>query len=792
MKIVIVEKRTLIKTLLCIIIFILSFPKVEPYFTTGLDSPYMWALNYLFIRDYDFLKQLIFPIGIIGFLKHPIVLGNNVLIAVLFFSVVKGTFLFLLLELNQNKSKWYSMISILIILFASYFISVDLAIIGSCVISLILFSENKKYFLFIWTTLLASIGLFIKSSIGINAFSIVFVYIVYDYSIHRNIKQTLALVISAAGVTILIGMLLYQSIPLLFNYFWGISKMMQGYSSALALSPPNNWYLLSFFIISVVCVPLIYKERKTRFAFLLLLLPLFFMWKHAMSREDTSHYSLIINFTIIFWAILFFTIQKIRTIHILMPILGIASLYVNFRNTDNFDGYHLDISGYKNFTEAFFDYKGLIEKQKDISIKNISKNILPDEIRKEIGDSTVDVYPWDISYIPANNLKWKPRTTLQSGAFSSWLDHKSALNFQHENGPDYIIFQLIDDGNYGKFGSLDGRYILNDEPNSIFSIFNNYSIVDKTDEVLLFKKSTTAILLPPKEISTDTIKWNEWIDVPQIPDAIVRAKLFTKERIIGSIKSFFYKGEMLFIDYKLSNGRMLSYRFVESNARDGLWINPFIQKPESNRIEPVVEKVRFRCSNPWYFNETSILSWEKIDINSKTSVIEDKMKRITYSLFDKTIESKEIIIKQKVFDFEDQDITKSKASGLFTNEYSYSGKYSNVVPSDGFSYTYSISVDSLWSDSIATLSIEADVMYRCLNVKNAVLVISLENSQNSDFWESRNLKISSNEWNSAFMIKRLSKNIHSKGLLKVYVCNPNKKKGDIYIDNLSILLKKEE
>ena len=118
-----------------VLVFILSFPKIEPYFTTGLDSPYMWALNYLFIVDYDFLKHLVFPIGILGFLKHPIDLGNNVLVAVLFFWVVKSTFLFLLLELSQNTSKLHRMINILITLVASYFITVDLAIIGNCVLT---------------------------------------------------------------------------------------------------------------------------------------------------------------------------------------------------------------------------------------------------------------------------------------------------------------------------------------------------------------------------------------------------------------------------------------------------------------------------------------------------------------------------------------------------------------------------------------------------------------------------------------------------------------------------------
>ncbi|NVO08552.1 MAG: hypothetical protein HXX16_01190 [Bacteroidales bacterium] len=772
--------------IISVIIFVLSFLKFEPYFTTGLDSPYMWALNHLFINDFDFLRHLVFPIGILGFLKHPIVVGNNVLIAVLFFSLIKLAFLFLLLELGQSTNKWIKAINILVTLIVSYFVTIDIAIIGGCAISLLIFSGNKKFILFIWAILLASIGLFIKSSIGINAFSVIFVYIVYDYSINRSVRQILILIFSATLSVFFIGMILYQSIPLLINYFWGIFKMMEGYPS-LALSPDNNWYLLSLFIISIFSIPFLFKERITRFAFLLLLFPLFFMWKHAMSREDASHYSLIVSFTIIFWSILFFTIQKIRPIHILIPILGIASLFANYRNTENFNGYRIDLAGYKNFTEVFFNYNGLIEKQKEVSIKNISKNILPDEIRKEIGDSTIDVYPWDLSYIPANNLKWKPRTTLQSGAFSSWLDKKSASNFRRNNGADYIIFQLIDDGNYGKLGSLDGRYILNDEPNSILTIFNNYSIVNKTDKFLLFKKGTANNLLSPKEIFTDTVKWDEWVDVPKITNAIIRAKFLCKGTNFGAIKSFLYKGETLYIDYLLDNGRMLSYRFVESNAQDGLWVNPLIQNPLNNEIEPTVEKVKLRCSNPRFYNKESIIHWERIDISHKIS--DSQSNQDAYSLFNKLVKSQETIIKQKMFDFEQKDSTTFSS---LTDAYSYSGKYSNIVPANGFSYTYSVHLDSLWKDTLNALSVEADVWYRSPNVRTAILVISLENSENSDFWEPRKLSIASKEWNSAFIIKRLSKEIHKKGLLKVYVYNPDKTHGEIYIDNLRVSFKKEE
>ena len=100
------------------------------------------------------------------------------------------------------------------------------------------------------------------------------------------------------------------------------------------------------------------------------------------------------------------------------------------------------------------------------SYQNIQGNVLPIEIREKIGEKTIDFYPWELSYVPANNLNWKPRTTLQSGSYSSWMDGESAKNFTHENGPEFILWHLQNDKYGGNMGDYDNRFILNNEPNT--------------------------------------------------------------------------------------------------------------------------------------------------------------------------------------------------------------------------------------------------------------------------------------------------------------------------------------
>jgi len=278
-KTTIVSKENLKNGILTIAIFILTFPKIEPDFTIGLDSPYMWALNYLFLNNYEFLKHLIFPIGILGFLKHPVVVGNCVLYAVIFFSFVKLLFIFLMLKLAQAQNLKRRIFNNIIVLIAAIFINIDFAIIFCTVLLLYFFSCNRRYPSFILAILLGSVGLFIKSSMGVNSLGVIFIFLIYDYYLQRNIKQSAIVITISAGVFLIVGLTLFQSLSLFVNAVWSILMLVKGYSSALALFPDNSWILLSLFFLTTLSIPFLFKEKESRMLFYLMLFPLFLMWK---------------------------------------------------------------------------------------------------------------------------------------------------------------------------------------------------------------------------------------------------------------------------------------------------------------------------------------------------------------------------------------------------------------------------------------------------------------------------------------------------------------------------------
>ena len=91
--------------------------------------------------------------------------------------------------------------------------------------------------------------------------------------------------------------------------------------------------------------------------------------------------------------------------------------------------------------------------------------------------------------MPANSLNWKPRKTLQSGGFASWLDRENASGFDQAHGPEFVIMHYHNDQYGTHLSTYDDRMFLNDEPLSTLAIFENYHVVAKENNLLLLRKT---------------------------------------------------------------------------------------------------------------------------------------------------------------------------------------------------------------------------------------------------------------------------------------------------------------
>ena len=116
-----------------LLIYIITFPRFEIDYSIGLDTSYVWALNFLFFHHYSSLTDLIYPYGPLSLFKNQLVIGYNFEYFILFYTFIKLWFSYIFLTnsavASKNKINHY-----LILTFLMYLFDVDMLLIGICFI----------------------------------------------------------------------------------------------------------------------------------------------------------------------------------------------------------------------------------------------------------------------------------------------------------------------------------------------------------------------------------------------------------------------------------------------------------------------------------------------------------------------------------------------------------------------------------------------------------------------------------------------------------------------------------
>lgn len=744
------------KIVLAVFIYIFTFPAIEPDLAPGLDASYVWGLNWLFANDYSMLSQLIYPIGPLALLKLPAIEGFNFIWFLIVYSILKFWFIADSFRLAEYHSRNFYAAGALIAV-ASYFAGFDLMVVFLSIMLCFKYVRTGRFSPFILATILAFVGLFVKTSIGVSALSVLFVAWLMDFYKNRSFKRILAGASVVLAVAILVGMAVLHDFSRLIDYFWGEMHLVTGYGGALSLHPDNNWIVLGVFLFVMIAFLLFTKDRDPKILFFLSLIPLFASWKHAFVREDITHYQAIITFVVVLWCIILMSRTMRRGIAVVCALLSVMMLYSNMKEIPDYKGRKIEYCGINNFTDVTFGYRDFKERMNRLTDDALVCDKLPDEVVSMIRNSTIDFYPWEHIYAKVNKLNWHPRKTVELGASTSkWLSDVAAENFSSENAVDYVLWHFGKDGY-----TIDGRYPLNDEPNVVFNILQNYEPKYYGENYVLFGRNesprTIRVIGGEKSIA----KLNEWISVPDCGNNIQRVKVETGVTFAGFMKKTFFKDEMYFVDYMTDDGEMYSYRYVPSTAVDGLWVNPLVTRFVDGELAGRVSKIRFRVSNNSCVKDEISLQFETFDI----------------SLGECVQTHRDVVTMLYVDDFE-------STSSNVTDVYAYDGRYSNMIDPQGFSSTYEIQMDSLWNMVADSCDLYIKASCRFLNTNASQMVVSIDGNENSFYDYCVFGKNGLSYWWRSDMKCRISREDYPTGLLKVYVWNNGS--DPTYIDDMKV------
>lgn len=536
----------------------------------SIDISYAYIQNSLLLRTFT-NPTLALTYGPLGFLVHALdiaYLRELLVVSYTFIGGATGFATYLYLRNWQNRYKYVAATLLLILIAIQVYEWKFLALY--LLVLFYTYRQNSKSGLVI-LTLFSSTLLFVKLSLGLAT---ILALVITVFLLRERIQKLYHLAVILVATVLLVGLLMFNSLTSLVAYFMNGLAVSSGYSSAMSLQPAG-WLPSLAFIVGggLVLIFTWWNLLGKRYRSLMLPLAavLFFVWKAAVVRQDVYGHIESLLFLGVFITVLCTCIDQPglkraskRTWQILMvaAVAGTAML-----------AYGTYLSGYENkrlmtqFTNPLTFWR--IETCQLSPCRGADILYLDDSLLTVIGDRTVDVYPWETTFVPANGLNWRSRPSPASyGTYTPKLDNLNAGFFSSSSAPQFILW----DAREG-ISSIDGRHILHDEPATLSTILEKYRLVEvQGSQILLEKQPAKINAHKSKVLDKQAIAWEDWIEVPQSP-GLVRAAIGYSPNIKQKIGDLWFRSEPVTMTVKKQDGQELVFRTVPKNLSQGIVIN---------------------------------------------------------------------------------------------------------------------------------------------------------------------------------------------------------------------------
>lgn len=754
---------------------ILTFPRVDLDTGLGVDNALAWAFNHLFSTGLEQGAHIVFPHGPLAFILYPQALGGDLTAALIGLLTVLGVYYFAMLSLGASADRSRTVLVGVVAAGLSHILQVHLQLVAIVACGLLLhWREGSKGWLAL-SLFVALIALHIRAGVGVMTCGLLAMHAFLLVWKRRDWRTVLIGLGGFIGAAIVLRLVLFGTLYGIGTYYVGLWELTRASSAAVGLHPENDWWAIAGAIIAFISVPLLARDRTVNHVLVLFLPVLYAAWKHGMTREDVEHARGLFIIALLVFALIIFLTERIKS-------SVVAAMAVSL-----ILGYHalLPTWGYKELTVAPVGVNRLhdwVFTQDELSAAAIERSEytlqqqhLPEELMQRLKQGTVDCYPWDYTYIPANNLTWRPRPVVQSYAsYTPWLDEQNARFFRDGKGADRIIWHLGKDRWGGRMASPDDRYLLNDEPQALLAMLDNYTWTKGTDQVAILERGAPGKLAAPIDLGNVTGTWDTWIPVPQREGGILRAKMDVEGTLLRAVKDFLYKDAVYTVLYRTTEGATYAYRFVPDLATEGTWVAPFIQHPELGEAPPVISEVRFTCSEPAMVKETFNVQWEFIPMAQPGTD--------AATLFGINGRSSTTPRSRSHFGFE-QAMPNWSWQGARTDSLTHGDHHAFLMAPDKFTPAYEIGLDSLSTP----ITVRASAWTHAAEGTKGAIIISVVDSAGSVFWETADIHpffLAPDEWWRASMERTVPTGPGR--TLKVYLWNTGNK--PLLVDDLGVEL----
>lgn len=422
--------------------------------------------------------------------------------------------------------------------------------------------------------------------------------------------------VAVFGLTLFVRVLMTER-PSLLRFVLGSLQVSSGYSSAMSVIGPSVELGLAIALV-VILLTFFYRcaTRQSLGLFLALTFILWIVLKHGFVRQDAH----VFMFFFVTPFLLSVAVQP-RPRHptrrfagvIMVLMVAVTGFYWQFPWV--FDhpkiGWNLSLIPQPQLVlnrMAYLDFSQVFAEVQAANQQTLLPFTLGDEVRANLDEKTVDAIPWDLSLMPANDLNWQPRRTLQSYTnYTEFLDTWTAEGLA-EQPPEAILYNFAD---------LDGRHPFFSEPATFFHVLSHYQLSSQFPEFIPTESMPNLMLLEPREsplswvevgeVERRSLSWDDAMTLDLSEGELLRASIAIKESFLGKIGKTLLRAAPVVMQVTYEDGTDATYRILPTTSENGVILSHLPRSPhealmfwqgiEDLSLPGAVKSIAFDTSN---------------------------------------------------------------------------------------------------------------------------------------------------------------------------------------------------
>ena len=548
----------------------------------GLDESWAWGLNAAAQSGYIFGKDLVFTYGPLGFLMSPRPLGRNLQWASCFAVCIRAIFAALLAAMAAAARTRRGFLLFLAGSAAAalmglwdeylYRLVMGLCCIAACLTSPFAIAAC------ILAGVLMPVLLMIKFSIGLTALSMMAAATLILIVRGRAWRKIIVLWLSAALSLTLWVFFLFGNAGYFVRWLALSWEIASGYGAALSFAGPTDEALAGILLLAVLLLSAVFLDGAARIPSLLFAVPAVLALKHGFVGHTgmATGYS---TFMAAIASIIFLFVQtraEWRVASLVGALTFAAALYkglflIAWPPITLADlGRQLSGQVAMQALQNGWNWKRLTLELEAESTRHLAPEVLPARWKAGLkaSESGVDVYPWELSYLPANDLSWRPSLVLQHYQTDTHsLDQAMADRLGTQNGPSALLME---------FTGMQGRQMLLDTPQVFRRILADYEPVetDYSRNLLWVRRRAggPASIANARIAGPTRIRFGDWVTPPACSGKLF-AEFFMRPNALGFVRQILWKTPPVYLRLEYEDASTAEFRMLPAMASGGLLIN---------------------------------------------------------------------------------------------------------------------------------------------------------------------------------------------------------------------------